>query len=91
MDLWDLGIIQGKINKKIKAFTYTASTSGITNIVHNLPFNPLSDDLLVFSDGMLMTKSDNYTENVNNISIDLVGWSLTSGEIINFKLYKNVY
>lgn len=74
---------------KIKVATFTA-TSTVTNIVHNLPYDSSRDDLLVFYKGVLLDITDNYTENANNISVDLVGWSLTSGEKINFKLYKNV-
>lgn len=82
--------VKSSVNDKIKYKTFTSTTNGITNIVHNLDYNSSTDELLVFYDGVLMDKTDNYTENSNEISIDLVGWSLSSGDIIKFNLYKNV-
>ena len=76
---------------KLTTSTFTAITNDTTNIVHNLStYDSAKDDLLVFYNGILLTKTINYTENANKISIDLVGWNIDIGESIYFRLYKNV-
>lgn len=79
-----------KINNKIKLSTFTATVDGTTNIVYGLVYNPAKDDLLVFYGGLLLDIGINYNNNVNNISVDLLVWSVNIGEKIMFKLYKDV-
>jgi hypothetical protein len=79
-----------EISNKIKVYIFTATANGITNVVHNLSYDPQHDDLLVIYDSVILEKDVNYTENLNNISIDLLDWYLNSAEKINFRLYKNV-
>lgn len=87
---WSSTKINTEISNKIKTATFTAVANNTTNIVHNLTYDPLHDDLLAFYMGLLLENPLNYTDNVNNISINLVDWSINTGEKIYFKLYKNV-
>jgi len=80
------------IASKIKTMTYTAVSDGISNVVHNLSYNPVTDDLNVIdlTFGQQLSVGDSYSENANLISIDLIGWTLSVGDKINFHLTKNV-
>lgn len=78
------------LNDKIKSAVFTAPVNNITNVVHNLTFNPTKDDLVVSYRGILLDVNDNYKHNANYNSIDLVGWSINTGEKILFRLYKDV-
>jgi hypothetical protein len=88
----DGGLYQSNqaIDDKIKTFTFKATIDATTHIVHNLAYNPTTDYLSVFYKGVLLEATTNYTYNVDNVSIDLVGWSINSNEIIEFKLYNDV-
>ena len=79
------------ISNKIKTMTYTANST-VTNIVHNLPYNPTTDLLqVIYLDyGVVLQPIINYTENVSNASIDLVAWNLINGQQILFNLFKNI-
>jgi hypothetical protein len=77
------------LSNKIQVAQFTA-TSTTANIVHNLFYDILHDDLQVFYKGILLDYIENYTHNVNNIAITLAGWTIVTGETISFKLYKNV-
>jgi hypothetical protein len=89
-DTHSTGQLYEEISNKIKTEVIVIMGNGITNIVHNLSYDPLHDDLLVIYDNVILEKGLNYTENVNKISIDLIDWSLDNGEKVYFKLYKNV-
>jgi hypothetical protein len=70
--------------------SFTATVNATTNIIHNLSYDSAHDDLLVIYNGVLCDVGENYTENANKISINLVGWYINAGEVIKFKLYKNI-
>lgn len=76
----------------IKTAIYTSASDGVTNIVHGLSYVPLHDEIQVYDlySGGLLTLGVNYTENANNISIDLLGWSLSKTSKIKFVLYKSI-
>jgi hypothetical protein len=85
----DNAISDGSIPRLLTA-TFTATVNNTTNIVHNLSYDSVHDDLLVIYSGVLCEVGTNYTENANKISINLVGWYINAGEVIKFKLYKNI-
>lgn len=73
--------------------SFTATSNNTTHVVTGLTdFDPLHDNLQVFEGefGELLQKGVHYSENVDKLSIDLIGWSLSIGDIINFKMYKNL-
>ena len=80
------------INNKIKTMIYTAIANGVTNIVHNLSFDPLHDELniLDLGYGNTLTEGVEYSNDINNISINLIGWSLNSGDKLKFQVIKGV-
>jgi len=88
----DVSTTNALMATKIKIMTYTAVSSGISNVVHSLSYNPITDDLNVtdLTFGQQLSVGDSYSENANLISIDLIGWSLNIGDKINFRLTKNV-
>lgn len=72
--------------------TFTAVFDNTTHIEHGLvDFVPSVDKLVVLGGvyNSQLTKLTNYSENADNLSIDLLDWSLSIGEIISFELYKN--
>lgn len=79
------------IANKIKTMTYTCTIPNTTNIVHNLIYDKNHDELqcidLKYSE---VLTSNNYTENINGISIDLTSWSLNVGEEILFTVFQSV-
>ena len=81
------------IANKIQTMVYTSIASNVTNVVHGFVFNPLHD-LLECVDNMyndlLVGNGVSYTLNANNISIDLVGWSLSIGDSMNIKITRGV-
>ncbi len=79
-----------KINNKIKQSAFIATSDDTTNIKHNLSYDPLKDDLLVFYQGLLLYEDVNYKNNIDNISVDLLDWCIGNGDVITFKLYKDV-
>ncbi|HEY8805433.1 MAG TPA: hypothetical protein VIM42_10090 [Clostridium sp.] len=87
-----MGFFHESLPNKIKIITYTAISNGISNVVYNLNYNPVTDDLNVtdLTYGQQLSVGDSYTENANLISIDLIGWTLNIGEKISFRLTKNV-
>jgi len=72
---------------KIKTKAFTATSNLTKTIIHGLSYDTIHDDLLLFYKGILLD-STNYTE--TNTTITLTDWSISTGEIIKFKLYKNV-
>ena len=80
-----------KINSKIQLSSFTAISDNTTNIIHDLDYDSAHDELLVIYKGLLLEKNVNYTENVNEISIDLENWNIDAGDIVFFKLYKDVH
>lgn len=71
--------------------SFTASSNGTTNcLINQAQYVPATDVLEVYYDNALLYITDNYTLNGNNISIDLVGWSLNTGEKLVFYVWKNV-
>ena len=79
-----------ELKERISIATFTATASNTTRIVHNLTYNPMTDELQVYYMGILIEKVENYIENTDNISINLNGWSLDLGEKIKFILYKGL-
>ena len=92
--IWVLGTAD--VSSDILATTvlissYTALTSGITNVpINNVNYNPTNDILQVSMSGITLDEVDHYTKNLNGISIDLVDWSLNSGDKIVFRVQKKV-
>jgi len=85
------GGVVSQLNNKIKTSVFTATVTNTTNIVHNLlNYDKLHDELQVTYNGILLELTDNYTENVNLISVDLVSWSIGISERIRFKMYKGI-
>jgi len=82
--------VQSQTNSKIGVAVFTATANATTNIIHNLTYNPITDDLLVVYGGLFLEVDINYQNNINNISINLLGWSINIGEKIGFKIYRNV-
>lgn len=80
-----LGLIQNKVKTKI--LTVTSTTS---HIVHNLIYIPANDELQVFYKGVLLDRGINYNDNNDHLSIDLIDWTISSGEDVKFVLYRNV-
>ena len=80
------------INNKIKSMIYNASTTGVTNIIHGLNYDPVTDELNIvdLDYGSILTKDVEYSENINNISIDLLAWSLNSGDKLKIQVIKGV-
>ena len=55
------------VSNKIKSMTYTASTIGVTNIVHGLNYVPLTDELSVIdtSYDSVLTEGIECTNSIN--------------------------
>lgn len=86
-------ILNSKINNKIKTSIFTAVANNTTNVVHGIPnYDNLHDELLVYDmySGGLLNLTENYTINVNNLSIDLVGWVINIGDKIKVVLYNGI-
>lgn len=71
-------------------FTYTSIADNVTRLVHNFDYNPNRDEIVVLFENIELEKDVNYTENADNISINLLGWSINTGDVIKFKLYRFV-
>lgn len=72
------------------ASSFTASSNGTTNcLINQAQYVPATDILEVYYDNTQMYITDNYTLN-GSTSIDLVGWSLNTGEKLVFYVWKNV-
>jgi hypothetical protein len=72
---------------------FTVTVDNTTNLIHGIVGFDLSKDILVVIDnynGGELEKGIEYTENVNLLSVDLIGWSAKVGESFNFKLFKNL-
>lgn len=75
---------------KIQYCDYTATTNGTTNVPFTfVDYDTNHDDMIVSYNGVLLENPDNYTVNANNSSIDLSSWSIDSGNVVRFRLYKN--
>lgn len=70
---------------------YTVKSDNVTNIPIGISdFNPLNDKLFVYDNyGSLLEKDINYSINVNNTSIDLLGYSANTNDTFKFVLSKN--
>jgi hypothetical protein len=79
----------GMVTKTYSSFT--ASTNGTTNCpIGVAEFNKDTDILDVYYEGAKQSLTDQYTINANGTSIDLAGFSLSSGEAVKFEIIKNV-
>lgn len=66
------------------------SQSEVTNVPIGIPsYNPTTDVLQVYINGLRVTEGLNYTLNSNNTSIDLTV-SITAGQAVNFLVLKSV-
>lgn len=81
-------IARGMAKNKIKITTFTAPSDNVSVIPCNLKYDSIRDDLMVFYNGVLLEEGVNY--NVNSGQITLIGWAIKHGEVIYFKLYKDV-
>lgn len=83
--------LKQSLTEMIQTATFTAVADGITHITHNLAYDSAHDLLQVLdvSYGDILIKDTDYTENEDNISIDLVGMSINTGEKISFTMFKN--
>jgi len=71
---------------------FTATSNSTTHIIHGIVnYDPTHDKLKVFG-GLYDSELDNtnYTLNGDLLSIDLVGWNISIGDVIRFELYKNL-
>lgn len=87
----NMDIIDTELKKGFQSYayiTFTAVSDNTTNIVHGQIYNPLKDILIPYYQGFKLEKTDNYTENSDDISIDLVDWSISTGEKITFSFWK---
>jgi len=91
-NLNDIKTVNTKIDSKIKSIIFTATVSNTTNIVHNLSFDPLHDelDILDLNYGNALTEGIEYTNSIDNKSINLIDWSISQNESIKFTLFKNI-
>lgn len=76
-----------KIASRIRTYKYTASST-VSSITHNLNYAPTTDDLQIFYNGVLLDEGDNFTHSADYKTINLVGWTIASGDKLYFKLYK---
>lgn len=74
----------GKIHTSV--FTAISTTS---TILHNLSYDIVHDDLLVLYQGVMLEEGVNYNH-LSSTAIRLLDWSVSSGERMYFRLYKNV-
>lgn len=66
------------------------SVGTVTNVPIGIPsYDPDTDVLMVFANGLKMTEGENYAINNNKTSIDLK-IELTAGQIVNFVVFKSV-
>lgn len=79
------------VTTNVIVYTSTFSaTEEATNIPINIPsYNPNTDILQVFRNGLLMMEEQDYTINSNHTSVDLVG-AITAGNDINFIVFKSI-
>lgn len=71
---------------------YEAVADNVTHIlINNAQYNPDTDMLKVFYNGETrLAEGLHYTKNVDNISIDLVGWSINTNDRIYFETWKKI-
>jgi len=71
--------------------SFTVVLNGTTNcLINQGNYNPNMDVLEVFYKNIPLDEVDNYTKNLDGISIDLVGFSLAAGEKVRYKIWKTV-
>lgn len=58
------------------------ATAGQTSFTIPFEYDSLSSNLTVYFNGILMKETDNYTVNTSNNTVNLVGFSAESGDII---------
>jgi hypothetical protein len=75
-------------DSKIQPYTFVA-TSTTSTINHNFDYSPTTDKLIIYCNGLLLNQ-DNYTDNSDKKGITLTGWTIPSGYVVDFILYKNV-
>jgi len=79
------------ISSKIKTVVVTATVNSQSHVVHGLVgYDNTHDELQALYQGIQMTVGDNYSENTDKLSIDLLLWTIDSGEKIKFILYKGI-
>ena len=82
-------IIDDSLFKKEQSSVFVAKTEGISNIPHTFSdYNSVHDEIIAIYQGIELDNIDNYIEN-NNLSIDLIGWSLKLNEKIKFRIIRN--
>lgn len=82
--------LQALENETPDYLQYITTSDGITNITHNLDYDYHYDKLYIIYDGLILVEGDNYTNNSNYRAIDLVGWSLSKGETLDFLLFNDI-
>jgi len=78
------------ISSKIKTVLVTATVNSQSHIIHGLVYDNTHDGLQAFYQGIQMDIGDNYSENADKLSIDLLLRTIDSGEKIKFILYKGI-
>lgn len=69
--------------------TFTATSDGTSNVlIGHSNYNPNEDKLTVKYMNEVLTKDLNYTINSDNLSIDLIDWTLDIDEVIYFEVIK---
>jgi len=83
--------IKATVANKIKVSNFTATVANTTHCIHNLAYTSVTDTLQVTDtySGHICQFGTEYTENSDGISIDLVGWNIQIGEVINFVVFRN--
>jgi hypothetical protein len=79
------------VTPNILTYTSTYSATGtVTNIPINIAsFDPATDELLVYINGIYAPEGDRWSMNADNESIDLVS-AITAGNVVNFVVLKSV-
>ena len=53
-------------------------------------FNPIKDRLLVYYKNLLLFENVDYTINADKISIDLIDFSINTGEVLRYEIWKKI-
>ena len=78
---------------KIQTSEFIATINDTSHIPTGfVEIDNLHDELMVIDSysGGVLTKGQHYTENIDGVSIDLVGWTISLGQQIKFTLYKSI-
>lgn len=79
--------VKTKIDNKIKISSYTAVADNTTSFSLGLAYDSAHDNLELRYAGVLLD-STNFT--ITTGTINLSGWSISTGEVINIKVEYNV-